>query len=86
MDADEDLLHEFDSPIVGERELITTSNVQEMMPGAVSTLTGDLFISAVDRACNYAFDSRLGIKQPIHALTFCLTMTGLGFLNYKRSY
>ena len=81
LDAYEDLLHEFDSPIVGERELITTSNVQEMMPGAVSTLTGDLFISAVDRACNYAFDSRLGIKQPIHALTFCLTMTGLGFLN-----
>ena len=81
LEADEDLIHEFDSPIVGERELITTSNIQEMMPGAVSTLTGDLFISAADRAVNYNGDSRLGIKQPVHALRTILTMSGLSFFN-----
>ena len=81
IETDEDLLHEFDSPIAGERELVTTCNIQEMMPGPVSTLTGDLFISATDRAVNYSGDSRLGMKEPIHPLRTCFTQSGLSFFN-----
>ena len=38
-EMDDDLLHEFDSPLISEKEFVTPSNAQEMMPGAVSTLS-----------------------------------------------
>ena len=79
--TDNDLLYEFDSPLVNDEELVTPSNVQEMMPGAVSTLTGDLFLRAVDRAINYADCSRIGLKHPVHALSSTLSYSGLMFLN-----
>ena len=79
--TDDDRLHEFDSPLVNDEELITPSNAQEMMPGAVSTLTGDLFIRAVDRGINYADCSRIGLKHPAHALSSTFDYSGLFFLN-----
>ena len=79
--TDGDLRHEFDSPLVNDEELVTTSNAQEMMPGAVSTLTGDLFLRAVDRTINYADCSRIGLKHPVHALSSMLSSSGFMFLN-----
>ena len=81
METDDDLIHEFDSPIVSEKELVTTCNVQEMMPGAVSTLTGDLFICAVNRAIMYNTMSRLGLQHPVHPLNVIFTQSGLSFFN-----
>ena len=50
------------------------------MPGVMSTLTGDLFTAAVDKACTYNVCSRLGLENPVHALTCAFNVTGLPFL------
>ena len=81
METDEDLIKEFDSPVVSEKELVTSCNIQEMMPGAVSTLTGDLFIRAVNRAIVYSTMSRLGLQLPVHPLNVTFTQSGLSFFN-----
>ena len=81
METNEDLIHEFDSPVVSETELVTTCNIQEMMPGAVSTLTGDLFIRATNRAIMYSTMSRMGLKHPVHPLNVIFTQSGLSFFN-----
>nr|XP_054748523.1 uncharacterized protein LOC129254092 [Lytechinus pictus] len=48
MMTDYELLHEFDSGIATDREWLTTCNIQEMMPGAVTPLTYSVFVSAID--------------------------------------
>ena len=80
-ESDDDLIHEFDSPVVSAKELVTTCNVQEMMPGAVSTLTGDLFTRASNRGAMYNILSRLGLKHPVHPLHMIFTESGLAFFN-----
>ena len=79
--TDDDLIHEFDSPLANDNLLITASNIQEMMPGAVSTLTGDLFVNGLDKSCNYLTCSRIGLPQPVHALCSVATYSGFVFLN-----
>ena len=79
-ETDEDLIHEFDSPVSSERILVTPCNIEEMMPGVMSTLTGDLFISVVGKACTYNVCSRLGLENPVHGLTCAFNITGLPFL------
>ena len=79
-ETDKDLIHEFDSPVSSERLLVTPCNIEEMMPGVMSTLTGDLFISAVDKGCTYNVCSRLGLENPVHSLTSVFNVTGLPFL------
>ncbi|CAC5406724.1 unnamed protein product [Mytilus coruscus] len=46
----EDMLHEFDDPLVTGREFLTTGNIGEMMPGAVTPLTNSLFKPAINIA------------------------------------
>ena len=79
-ETDEDLIHEFDSPVSGEHILVTPCNVEEMMPGVMSTLTGDLFTSALSKAGSYYICSRLGLETPVHSLTNAINITGLPFL------
>ena len=85
MATDDEILHEFDSPVVGDDLLITTANIQEMMPGAVSTLSSDIFISAMDRAFKCLFNDRLGIKLPVHPTTIICTFSGNPFVNLTPS-
>ena len=80
IETDEELIHEFDSPVVSERELVTSCNLEEQLQGAVTTLTGDLFTSAADKAGTYHVASRLGIQFPIHALSSVLSFSGLLFV------
>ena len=80
IETDEELIHEFDSPVVSERELVTPCNLEEQLQGAVTTLTGDLVASAVDKACSYHVASRLGIQFPTHALSSVVSFSGLLFL------
>lgn len=49
-ETEEDLLHEFDDPLVTGREFLTTGNIGEMMPGAVTPLTNSMFKSAINYA------------------------------------
>ncbi|XP_071158231.1 rifampicin phosphotransferase-like [Mytilus edulis] len=46
----EDMLHEFDDPLVTGREFLTTGNIGEMMPGAVTPLTNSIFKPAINIA------------------------------------
>ena len=81
IENDDELLHEFDSPVVNDNMLITPANIQEMMPGAVSTLTADLFVNACDRALKYAISGVLGLKGPVHAAIATFVFSGLPFLS-----
>ncbi|XP_056007793.1 uncharacterized protein LOC125666697 isoform X2 [Ostrea edulis] len=48
--TDDDLIHEFDDPITTEKEWLTTANIGEMMPGAITPLSYSVFASAIDQA------------------------------------
>ncbi|XP_060065113.1 putative phosphoenolpyruvate synthase [Ylistrum balloti] len=52
-DTDEDLWCEFDDALVTHRECLTTANIGEMMPGAVTQLTHSVFLDAVLRGTGY---------------------------------
>ena len=80
-EGDEELLCEFDTPVVSEKELITPCNIEEMMPGATTPLTGDIFVYGVGRAGVCYVHRRLGIQPPVHALVGALTFSGHSFLN-----
>ena len=80
-ETDEELIHEFDSPIVNEKVFFTPCNVQEMMPGVMSTLTGDLYIRATNRAILNNVNSRLGIQLPVHTAVSTINHTGQVLLN-----
>ncbi|XP_059507737.1 putative phosphoenolpyruvate synthase isoform X2 [Stegostoma tigrinum] len=45
-----ELMHEFDSALSTDYEWMTTSNIGEMMPGAVTPLTSSIFVRAVEYA------------------------------------
>ena len=76
-ETDEEIIHEFDTPIVSNIELVSPCNVQEAMPGASSTLCTDIHVPAVDRSSKYNIFSRLGLKYPIHVNKVTLSFSGL---------
>ncbi|KAK3606575.1 hypothetical protein CHS0354_001338 [Potamilus streckersoni] len=49
-ETDEDLMHEFDTPVTDSKECLTTGNIGEMLPDIATPLTIDLFGRAVDLA------------------------------------
>ncbi|KAL5006743.1 hypothetical protein ScPMuIL_015549 [Solemya velum] len=49
METDEELIHEFDNPLISDREVLTTANVGEMIPGAVTPLTMSVFARSADQ-------------------------------------
>ena len=84
-ETDEEMIHEFDSPVVSDHMLITSANIQEMMPGAVSTLTNDLFMGAIEMSLKSHSLRRLGINCSVHATTAALTFSGIPLLNMTPS-
>ena len=74
----EEIMHEFDSPVMGDTELITPLNVQEAIPGAVTPLTADILLPAVDRSVKYYAYSRLGMQFPTHVSKLILSFAGIG--------
>lgn len=85
MDEDEETIHEFDSPVVSNNILLTTANVQEMMPGAVSTLTSDLLVGACNRSFKHSAHKKLGLKFPIYTTMSAFTFSGIPMLNLTPS-
>ncbi|MEW8547442.1 MAG: PEP/pyruvate-binding domain-containing protein, partial [Candidatus Thiodiazotropha sp.] len=81
MDEDEEIIHEFDSPLVSDNVMLTTANIGEMMPGAVSTLTSDLFVAASDRCIALACCKRLDMRPPVHVTTTAYTFSGIPMIN-----
>ncbi|XP_061431945.1 uncharacterized protein LOC133357820 [Lethenteron reissneri] len=48
IETEAEVLHEFDTAIASDREVLTTANIGEMMPGAVTPLTLSVFIRAIE--------------------------------------
>ncbi|XP_071084332.1 rifampicin phosphotransferase-like [Haliotis cracherodii] len=63
-ETEEELLHEFDSPLAADYELLTTGNIGEMMPHAVTPLTWSLFFQAIDNSLQ-GFMQGCGARQRI---------------------
>ncbi|CAH1270228.1 Hypp4299 [Branchiostoma lanceolatum] len=57
-----ELMHEFDTPLASEKEISTTSNVGEVLPGALTPLTASTVSRAVEYAAQYVTDST-GVKR-----------------------
>ncbi|XP_041376866.1 putative phosphoenolpyruvate synthase [Gigantopelta aegis] len=54
-ESDEDLIHEFDSAMASDRDWLTTGNIGEMMPKAVTPLTWSVFVSSVEMSLQELF-------------------------------
>jgi len=80
-ESDEFILHEFDTALAYDHEWLTTANIQEMMPGAVTPLTMCTFINAIDRAGQRSL-IEMGVHTNIHyPLKFLITWANQSFIN-----
>ncbi|KAK3757984.1 hypothetical protein RRG08_058296 [Elysia crispata] len=66
-----DLLHEFDSPITCDYEWMTTSNISEMMPGALTPLTLSTFATTIEYSLQVLL-YHVGARQKATHLPKCL--------------
>ncbi|KAL8583173.1 hypothetical protein ACOMHN_046557 [Nucella lapillus] len=73
-ESEEELIHEFDSPLAGGYEWLTTGNIGEMMPGAVTPLTLSTFVQAIATSMQ-RWSQGLGARQQVvdfpKAITSC---------------
>ena len=76
-ETDQEILHEFDRPVVNNNLLFTTANIQEVLPGAVSPLTGDLAWPASSAANRRMNKARLSLQFPVHASRHISTFAGV---------
>ena len=81
VETNEEIMHEFDTPIMTDYELITPNNVQEAIPGVLTPLSTELLLTAVDRGIKYNLFSRLGLQFPIHPSKSMLSFEGIALLN-----
>lgn len=79
-ETDDDIMHEFDLPVVNNNLLFTTANVQEVLPGALTPLTADIMLSAGSTATRRSNDSRLPFRSPVHAVRHILPFSGVALM------
>nr|XP_022308655.1 uncharacterized protein LOC111114583 [Crassostrea virginica]XP_022308656.1 uncharacterized protein LOC111114583 [Crassostrea virginica]XP_022308657.1 uncharacterized protein LOC111114583 [Crassostrea virginica] len=79
--TEEDLIHEFDDPLITDKEWLTTGNISEMMPGAVTPLTNSVFASAVDLACMVVSVQFCGNQSYKYPRKYLLSSFGHLFIN-----
>lgn len=80
-ETDEDIIHEFDTPLPTGQERLTLGNIGEMMPGVVTALTGSVFGRAVDRATSVVGTDFGGGRATNCALKSVLSNCGRLFIN-----
>ncbi|KAK3108445.1 hypothetical protein FSP39_008087, partial [Pinctada imbricata] len=80
-ETDEDLIHEFDDPLVTGKELLTTGNIGEMMPGAITPLTHSTFKRAIDRGVNTYSEIAAGGPYVEFPAKMVLSCCGHNFIN-----
>ena len=80
IDTDTEIMQEFDIPVVNENLFFTTANVQEVLPGALTPLTGDIMLSAGSSAVMRSNDRSL-YQRPVHPIRHILTFAGVPLLN-----
>lgn len=80
-ETDDEIIHEFDTSLAMDQEILTTANIQEMMPGSVTPLTMSTFFMSLE----YAFQNALvetGVHPNIHvASKFISICCNQGFVN-----
>ncbi|OWF55492.1 phosphoenolpyruvate synthase [Mizuhopecten yessoensis] len=59
-ETEEELWCEFDDALVTHRECLTTANIGEMMPGAVTPLTHSVFLAAIRKGTEYLAEVMAG--------------------------
>ncbi|KAK7114411.1 rifampicin phosphotransferase-like [Littorina saxatilis] len=74
-ETEDELIHEFDSPLAGGYEWLTTGNISEMMPGAVTPLTISTFHRSIDRSMQ-CFSRGIGARQQVVDYRKALTSWG----------
>ncbi|KAK3608147.1 hypothetical protein CHS0354_034105 [Potamilus streckersoni] len=67
-ETEEELMHEFDTPVVDMKECLTTGNIGEMLPGAASPLTIDLFGRTLDLAAKKMYGCGIAFRYPTYAV------------------
>lgn len=67
LESDENLIHEFDSALAFDGEYLTTANIGEMMPLAVTPLTLSVFADAVEKSLQAGIYSAggMGDEPPV---------------------
>ena len=81
VEADEEIMHEFDMPVVNENLLFTTANAQEALPGALTPLSSDIMLSAGSTAVKRSNDARLPVQGPVHPVRHIMPFAGVPLLN-----
>ncbi|KAK2148271.1 hypothetical protein LSH36_506g02049 [Paralvinella palmiformis] len=80
-ESDFDVMHEFDAALCSDTELITTANIGEMMPSAMSTLTLNMFMKVID-FCGQMMYKKSGTIPRVHDfLKFLYSYNNMGFIN-----
>ncbi|XP_038662228.1 putative phosphoenolpyruvate synthase [Scyliorhinus canicula] len=87
IESEFELMHEFDSALCTDFVWMTTSNVSEMLPGAVTPLSMSTFIHAVDYALQEIM-SKFGTAHHVFPCgsSFIITCCGHLFINLLTSY
>ncbi|XP_050396283.1 putative phosphoenolpyruvate synthase [Patella vulgata] len=73
-ETEDDIIHEFDSAFSSDIECVTTGNIGEMMPGAVTPLTLSTFARSIDYALqnfNFGMGARRGISSVMCGIKSC---------------
>ncbi|KAL3866328.1 hypothetical protein ACJMK2_043635 [Sinanodonta woodiana] len=80
-ETDEELMHEFDTPVTDCKACITTGNIGEIIPGIATPLTIDLFGRAVDLGVKIMHKCQLGLRKSTYASMFVCTYYYRLFIN-----
>ncbi|XP_067905235.1 rifampicin phosphotransferase-like [Heterodontus francisci] len=87
IESEFELMHEFDSPLSLDYLWMTTSNIGEMLPGAVTPLTMSTFVSAAEYAAQELMSKfgKVHHLPPYSSSTF-ITCCGHLFINVLTTY
>ncbi|KAL3866316.1 hypothetical protein ACJMK2_043623 [Sinanodonta woodiana] len=80
-ETDEELMHEFDTPVTDCKACLTTGNVGEVLPGTTSPLTIDIGGRLVDLAMKIMHECDVGLKYSTYASMFVCTFFYRIFFN-----
>ncbi|KAK3592024.1 hypothetical protein CHS0354_031535 [Potamilus streckersoni] len=80
-ETDEELVHEFDTPVVSDSERLIQGNIGEMMPGCVTPLTMTTFARAINDATSMYITNMGGNYHVRNTNRFVQACCGQLFLN-----
>ena len=76
-ETDQEIIHEFDRPVVNSNLCFTSANIREVLPGAASPLTVDFGLPASNTANRRLNKARLSLQCPVYATRHISTFAGV---------